>query len=163
VDHVERLLAMAWSAEGEELLRHYLGYALAARTVEVRGVTVDGALAILDRTQLETCEQLARRIHRLDTADQALDNFAADLLARLDYAQRWQWGGAKAVLAFLGLLLLLGVLPVVGGGLLNSTPAVMFGALVGALIVFVFVMRHRKQRWRLHAEVLGPLVWRPGR
>jgi hypothetical protein len=163
VDHLERLLAMAWSAEGAALLRHYLAYALAARTVEVRDVTRDGTLAFVERSQLEACERLARSIQRLETDDPDLEDFAADLLDRLAEGQRWRWSGVKAALSFAGLVVLLGVLPVVCGGLLDSTPTVMFGALVGAVLVFVFVVRHRKQRWLLDAEALAPLVWRHGR
>jgi hypothetical protein len=162
VDHLDRLLAMAWSAEGAVLLRHYLAYALAVRTVEVRGVTRDGALVIVERSQLEACEHLAHRIQRLETGDPELEGFAADLLDRLEEGQRWQWTGARAALGFTGLVLLLGVLPVVGGGLLSSAPTVVFGALVGAVLVFVFVVRHRKQRWLVDAEAQAPLVWRPG-
>jgi hypothetical protein len=125
VAELERLAEKAWSAEGTTMLRHYLGYALAARAVEVRRMLGPGGVVIV--------EGIADRILALDTCDSELDEFATAL------RKREQVREARTTPVFVLLLVVLGVVPVVVGGLLRSGPLVSIGVLLSVVLLCAFV------------------------
>ncbi|HEX6341862.1 hypothetical protein [Umezawaea sp.] len=128
VAELERLVEKAWSAEGTTMLRHYLGYALATRAVEVRRMLGPGGVVIV--------EGIADRILALDTCDSELDDFAVALKRR--NRAREPRTGQRAVPAFAALLLVFGVVPLVAGGLLGSGPLVSVGVLLSVVLLCAF-------------------------
>ncbi|WP_106195100.1 hypothetical protein [Umezawaea tangerina] len=146
VTELERLAKSAWSAEGTALLRHYLGYALAVRSMEVRGLIGDSGVVIVER--------LADRILALETCDPELDEFAEELLGRREEPKARNTH--RAVIAFTALLLVFGVAPVVTGGLMGSPTLMGSGALLAAVLVAAFA-------WQYRAMTLRTPVGRTGR
>ncbi|MET1073108.1 MAG: hypothetical protein ABWY11_10730 [Umezawaea sp.] len=138
VTELERLAKAAWSAEGTALLRHYLGYALAVRSMEVRGLIGDSGVVIVER--------LADRILELETCDPELDQFAEELLGRREEPKARN--GQRAVFAFACLLLVFGVVPVVTGGLMGSATLVGSGALLAVVLVAAFAYQYRAMNLR---------------
>ncbi|WNV90160.1 hypothetical protein [Umezawaea sp. Da 62-37] len=138
VVELERLAKSAWSAEGTALLRHYLGYALAVRSMEVRGLIGDSGVVIVER--------LADRILALDTCDPELDQFAEELLGRGEEPK--PRNSHRAVFAFACLLLVFGVVPVVTGGLMGSATLVGSGALLAVFLVAAFAWQYRVMNLR---------------
>ncbi len=156
VAELERLVDVAWSDEGTTMLRHYLGYALAARAVEVRRMLGSGGVVIV--------EGIADRILALETCDSELDDFAETLKGRPTAGEART--GHRAVPAFAVLLLVFGVIPVVAGGLLGSTTLLSLGTLLAVVLVsaFAWLLRttgaHRTARRPAH---LASSVNRTGR
>jgi hypothetical protein len=146
-----------------EVLRRYLAYALAARTVVARCVTRDGALVILERNQRTVCERSARQILELNTGDAEVERFAADLLDHVREGEVWQWSSELSALPAVLVVLAFSVLPVVVGALLHLVPLVVLGVLAGTAAVYVVVLANRRQRWQVDARAVRPLVWRFGR
>ena len=139
VAELERLAKVAWSAEGATMLRHYLGYALVARAVEVRRMLGPGGVVIV--------EGLAERVLALETCDSELDDYATALKRRSE--PRHAKSGQLAVPTF-------AVVPVVTGGLLGSRVLVVLGLLSAVALVaaFTWVLRatgaHRADRRPAH-------------
>jgi Flp pilus assembly protein TadB len=162
VTDIESMVARGPHAASAAVLRKYLAYALAARTVEARCVTRDGALMVLERNQRAACVRYANQILALETGDGEAERFATELLDRVRAGDRWEWsrelGAAPAVLA----VLVCGLL-VVAGALLHLIGVVVFGVLAGTAAVYLFVLLRRKQHWQVEAQVIRPLVWRFGR
>lgn len=144
-------------ARADALLRTHLALALVARTVEARGVTPDGRLAVLDRDRLAECRALADEIPAL-TADPELTAFALDLRERLDRGERWRWVAPRSVLGFAAVALAVLVLPFVGGAV-GSAAVTATGVAVGGALVFGYVMAHRRRQWTVDAD---DAVRRPG-
>ncbi|MCS7479976.1 hypothetical protein ACFFQW_07910 [Umezawaea endophytica] len=124
VAELERLADKAWSAEGTTMLRHYLGYALVSRAVEVRRMLGPGGVVIV--------EGIADRVLALDTCDSELDEFAAAL------KKPKQARETRATPVFALLLVVLGVVPVVVGGLLRNGPLLSVGALLTLVLLCAF-------------------------
>jgi len=139
VTELERLADKAWSAEGTTMLRHYLGYALAARAVEVRRMLGPGGVVIV--------AGIADHILALETCDSELDEFALALKVRPEAPT-----GQRAVPTFALVLLVVAVIPVVVGGLLGSMVLVSLGALLVVVLVasYAWLLRatgaHRADR-----------------
>ncbi|MFT7840165.1 hypothetical protein Q5530_28820 [Saccharothrix sp. BKS2] len=136
------------------VLRDHLAIALAARSTEVRDVAEDGALVITDRGQLDACRALAREVLDLRPHPD-LAAFAADLLDRLEHAERWRWVAPDSVLGAAVVALAVLVLPFVGAAV--GDPAVTAGGVgVGAALVFGWVLAHRRRRWAADARRPAP-------
>lgn len=142
-------LDLGGSPRANDLLRTHLAIALAARTTEARAVTADGALVVTGRHQLAECRDLADEILTL-SPDPELIAFAADLKHRLERAERWRWVEPDVWTAAVVALAVL-VLPFVGSAIDNPV-ATVAGVLVGAALVFGFVVAHRKQQWAVDAN-----------
>ncbi|MEU4762500.1 hypothetical protein AB0H12_04550 [Actinosynnema sp. NPDC023794] len=144
-------LGRGGAPRADDVLRTHLAIALAARTAEVRGVTPEGALVVTGARQAAECRALAEEILALSPHPELIA-FATDLSRRVDEAQRWRWVEPDVwTAAVVGLAVL--VLPFVGGAI--GDPAVTAaGVLVGAALVFGFVMAHRKRRWAVDAAAV---------
>jgi len=142
VAELERLAGKAWSAEGTTMLRHYLGYALASRAVEVRRTLGPGGVVIV--------EGIADRILALDTCDSELDDFATALKKPKQVKE------TRATPVFALLLVVFGVVPVVVGGLLHSGPLVSVGVLLSVVLLGALV-------WLLRATGRRPAHLSTGR
>ena len=134
VAELERFAGKAWSAEGAATLRHYLGYALAARAVEVRRTLGPGAVVIV--------EGIADHILALETCDSELDEFAEGL--RRGRETRDHRTGLPAAPVFAVLLVVFGLAPVVTGGVVGSTPLIALGSLLTVVLA-------ASLGWLLHA------------
>ncbi|XVS63453.1 hypothetical protein ACQPYE_35145 [Actinosynnema sp. CA-299493] len=142
-------LARGGAPRADDVLRAHLAIALAARTAEVRGVTPEGALVVADARQAAECRVLADEILAIGPHPELIA-FATDLRRRLDEARGWRWVEPDVwTAAVVGLAVL--VLPFVGAAI--GDPAVtVAGVLVGAALVFGFVVAHRKRRWAVDAD-----------
>lgn len=134
VAELERLAGRAWSAEGTAMLRHYLGYALAARAVEVRRTVGLGGVVVV--------EGIADHILALETCDSELDEFAESL--RRGREIRDHRPGLPAVPVFAVLLVVFGLVPIVVGGLVGSTALMGVGTLLAVVLAAVLA-------WLLHS------------
>lgn len=162
VADVESLVLQRSRTDDAEVVRKYLAYALAARTVAARCVTRDGALVILERNQRTVCERSAEQILKLETGDAEVERFATDLLEHVHAGEEWQWSSELSSLPAVLAVLAFSVLPVVGGALLHHVPLVVFGVLVGTAVVYAMVLVNRRQRWQVAARAIRPFVWRIG-
>ncbi|MER5260708.1 hypothetical protein ABTZ99_01330 [Actinosynnema sp. NPDC002837] len=142
-------LARGGAPRADDVLRTHLALALAARTAEVRAVTPGGALVVTGARQAAECRALAEEVLALSPHPELIA-FATDLCRRLDEARRWRWVEPDVwTAAVVGLAVL--VLPFVGSAIGN--PAVTAaGVLVGAALVFGFVVAHRKRKWAVDAD-----------
>jgi hypothetical protein len=146
----------------DQEVRQRLALALAGLTVAARSVTRDQRLVITSSRQLELCEQAAHRILQLQAGDERLTATARSLLGEVAAGRRWVWhkqGPAAACLAF---ALLLGLAGAVAGGLTGSIPLLVAAAVVSSLLLVAVVLRFRRETWRVHAEGVRALIWRPG-
>jgi hypothetical protein len=163
VADIESLVLQRSRAGDAVVVRRYLAYALAARTVVARCVTRDGALVVLERNQRTVCKRSAEQILKLDTGDAEVERFAVDLLERVRAGEDWQWSSELSALPAVLVVLAFSVLPVVVGALLHLVPLVVLGVLVGTVVVYTVVLVNRRQRWQVDARAVRPLVWRFGR
>lgn len=163
VADLESLVLQRSRTTDAAVVRRYLAYALAARTVVARSVTRDGALVLLERNQRTVCERSAEQILKLKTGDMEVERFATNLLERVRAGEDWRWSSELPALPAMLVVLAFSVLPVVAGALLHLVPLVVLGVLVGTAVVYALVLVNRKQRWQVDARALRPLVWRFGR
>jgi hypothetical protein len=153
VTELERLAGKAWSAEGTATLRHYLGYALAVRAVEVRRLLGPGAVVVV--------EGIADRIIALDTCDSELDEFAEGL--RRGREIREHRANLPAVPVFAVLLLVFGVVPVVAGGLVGNTALLATGGLLTVVLAACLAWLLRTTRAHRRPAHLASSVSRTAR
>ncbi|MFI9010174.1 hypothetical protein ACIGNX_23375 [Actinosynnema sp. NPDC053489] len=132
------------SARADDVLRAHLAVVLAARSGGVRALRSDGALVVANARQWAECRALADEIAAL-SPDPAMIAFAGDLRRRADEARRWRWVQPDPWTTGVVALAVL-VLPFVGG-VIGSAVVAAGGVVVGAGLVFGFVMAHRKRQW----------------
>ncbi|GAB2983477.1 hypothetical protein [Saccharothrix stipae] len=145
-------LARGGEPRADDVLRTHLAIALAARSAEVRRVAAEGALVVTGGRQLAECRGLADEILALSPHPELI-GFANDLRQRLERAERWRWVEPDVwTAAVVGLAVL--VLPFVGGAV-GSVAVTVGGVVVGAALVFGFVMAHRKRQWAVDAVAVG--------
>ncbi|UQS27281.1 hypothetical protein L1857_33020 [Amycolatopsis thermalba] len=157
VQALEQQLA---AAPADPDLRLRLALALEALTVSARSVTREGMPVVTSARQRDLCAWAARRILELNVPDARLTTGAQGLLAELEAGRRWVWlgQGQFAVAAVVAL----GLAAVVLGGLTGVIAVVVAGAVVSSALLAVLVLRFRRERWRVEAERLAPVIWRPG-
>ncbi|WP_020419457.1 hypothetical protein [Amycolatopsis sp. ATCC 39116] len=141
-------------------LRLRLAHALEALTVSARSVTREGLPVVTSARQRELCAWAARRILELKVPDARLTTGAQALLAELDAGRRWVWHGQGQVA--IAAVVVLGLVAVVLGGLAGVVAVVVAGAVLSSVLLSVLVLRFRRERWRVEAERLAPVIWRPG-
>jgi hypothetical protein len=147
---------------GDQGTRYRLALALETLTVAARSVTRDQTLVITSERQRELCQQVAGRILQLQVGEPRLTAAAQALLAEIETGRRWVWHQQGQAVALMVVVLVLGLGGAVAGGLTRSIPVVAAAAVVSSLLLAVVVIRYRRERWRIRAEEVRPLIWRPG-
>lgn len=135
---------------------------LHAEAVNAMSVTRDQTIAITSARQLQIWEDAARRILALGTDDAELNAKAATMLEEVSAARRWIWVHQTAA-AVLGMLAaMIGVGAAVFGGLTGNIILAVIGALTGSALLGAVILRYRREHWRIRAEELAALIWKPG-
>lgn len=146
----------------DSVRRYYLASAWCSVAEQCRSQTVDEVLVITSEHQLRICERAARRIVELDVDDEELNRGATRLLAEVVAGRRWSWAPEGVAVSLAVLAMSLGLTMVVAGGALDSVGLVVAGVLVGAALLYLIVLRFRRQAWQQRAETLGPTIAKPG-
>ena len=159
---VEELEPMVLHRPGEPVLRFYLASAWCSVGEQCRSQTADEVLVITSEHQLRICERAAKRIVELDVDDEELNRGATRLLAEVTAGRKWSWAPEGVAVSLAVLVMSLGLTMVVAGGALDSVGLVASGVLVGAALLYLIVLRFRRQAWQQRAETLGPTIAKPG-
>jgi hypothetical protein len=159
VAELERAVA---AQPGDAEARRRLGHALYAVAVASLSVTRDQTLEITSAQQLALAERVGRRILDLGVDDDKLRRDASALLDRVGNGRRWTWESRSAAIAGVVLAVVAGLAAAVLGGLTGNLVVIIGGATLSSLLVAGIVLRGRRQNWRIHAERVAPLIWRPG-
>ena len=159
---VTELEPMVAAAPGDRVLRYYLASAWCSVAEQCRSQTEDEVLVITSEHQLRICERAARRIVELDVDDEELNRGATRLLAEVVAGRRWSWAPEGVAVSLAVLVMSLGLTMVVAGGALDSAGLVIAGVLVGSALLYLIVLRFRRQAWQQRAESLGPTIAKPG-
>lgn len=156
---LERLVA---SRPDEPVLRYYLASTWCSVAEQCRSQTRDEVLVITSEHQLQVCEHAARRILSLDVDDDELVRGANRLLTEVAAARRWSWAPEGIAFSLTMLTVALGLTMVVAGGAMDSVGLVIAGVLIGGALLFLIVLRFRRQAWQQRAETIAPLIAKPG-
>jgi tetratricopeptide (TPR) repeat protein len=149
---VAELRVLAGTRPGDPVVGYYLAEALIARTVEVRGEAPGGRLVIQNVDQFDACEDLARQVLACGTDDVELVSAAESLLAETRSGHILAWTDGNMTMVFAVLVVVLGVAPVLVGGLFGSLPVVVAGVVVGGALVFWLYFRYRRPVWQIRAN-----------
>ncbi|MCG8920120.1 hypothetical protein L6E12_30550 [Actinokineospora sp. PR83] len=145
-------LEQAFGTEADPVLRYYLASTWCSVADQVRGRTGDGGddgvLAFTDERQLAVCEDAAHRILELDVADEELRRAAQRLLSEVRAGRRYRWRPEGIAVSLLVLAVSLGLTIVAIGGLSGSPPLVVAGIVTGSVLLYLIVVRFRRQTWR---------------
>ncbi|PWW55518.1 tetratricopeptide repeat protein [Actinokineospora spheciospongiae] len=143
-------LEQAFGTEADPVLRYYLASTWCSAADQVRGRTGDGGdvLAFTDERQLAVCEDAAHRIVELDVADEELRRAAQRLLSEVRAGRRYRWRPEGIAVSLLVLAVSLGLTLVAIGGLSGSPPLVVAGIVTGSVLLYLIVVRFRRQTWR---------------
>lgn len=159
VPELERLVA---DRPEDPVLRYYLASTWCSVGEQCRSQTRDEVLVITSERQLRVCERAARRILELGVADEELVRGARRLLAEVMAGRRWSWVPEGIAVSMAVLVISLGMTMVVAGGALASPGLVVAGVLLGSVLLYLIVLRFRRQAWQLRAESLAPSITKPG-
>ncbi|HEU5470014.1 MAG TPA: tetratricopeptide repeat protein [Actinophytocola sp.] len=159
IPDLERMVA---ERPDEPVLRYYLASTWCSVAEQCRSQTCDEVLVITSEDQLRVCEQAARRILQLDVDDDELTRGARRLLAEVTAGRRWSWAPEGIAVSLTVLVISLGFTTVVAGGALDSVGLVIAGVLVGAALLYLIVLRFRRQAWQLRAESIARSIAKPG-
>ena len=159
VPDLERMVA---DRPDDPVPRYYLASTWCSVAEQCRSRTGDEVLVITSEDQLRICELAAERILDLEVDDDELVRGARRLAAEVAAARRWSWAPEGVAISMAVLVMALGLTMVVAGGALNSVGLVVSGVLLGAALLYLIVLRFRRQAWQQRAESLAPLITRPG-
>jgi len=146
----------------DEAARRQLASNLRAEAVGALSVTRDQTHEITSARQLRTWEDAARRILSLDIDDEELNNTARSMLEQAGDARRWIWVNQAVAAALSALGVTIGIGAAVFGGLTGNIVLATVGALAGSAVLGAVVLRYRRENWRIRAEEIAPLIWKPG-
>ena len=135
---------------------------LHAEAVNAMSITRDRTIAITSARQLQIWEDTARRILALGTDDAELSAKAATMLDEVAAARRWIWVNQTAAIVLGMLAVMIGVGAALFGGLTGNIILAAVGALAGSALLVAVVLRYRREHWRIRAEELAALIWKPG-
>ncbi|MGQ0840468.1 hypothetical protein [Actinokineospora sp.] len=155
-------LERRFAAPTNPVLRYYLASTWCSVSEQVRSRTGDDVLVITSETQLATCEHAARRILDLDVGDDELRRGAELLLEEVTAGRRWRWQPEGIAVSLALLAVSLGLVVVAVGGVVGSVPLVAAGVLLGSALLFLIVLRFRRQSWRSRADSLASRIAREG-
>jgi hypothetical protein len=135
---------------------------LHAEAMRAMSVTRDNETVVTSERQLRILEDTARRIMSMRLDDEPINGAAASMLEHAAIARRWTWVNplAAAVLAVVGVAV--GVGAAVLGGTSDNMVLAVIGGLLGSALLGVVVLRYRRENWRIKAEKIAPMIWRPG-
>jgi hypothetical protein len=135
---------------------------LHAEAMRAMSVTRDNETVITSQRQVRILEDTARRIMSMQLVDEPINDAAASMLERVALARRWTWVNplAATVLAVVGVAVSVGA--AVLGGTSDNIVLAVIGGLIGSALVGVVVLRYRRENWRIKAEKIAPMIWRPG-
>ena len=150
------------SGRGDPVTRYYLATTLHAVAEQCRSVTREDVLVITTPHQLAICEDAAIRILDLDTDDEELNRGAERLLAEVNAGRRWRWRQPVVAEGLAVSIVVFGVAGVVTGGLGGSVALVVASIVLGAVLLFLVVLRYRRQVWQIRADELALLIEKHG-
>jgi tetratricopeptide (TPR) repeat protein len=159
VPDLEQLLA---DRPDDPVLRYYLASTWCSVAEQCRSQTADEVLVITSEHQLRICDRAARRILSLGVDDDELVRGARRLAAEVAASRRWSWAPEGIAVSLAVLVMSLGLTMVVAGGALNSVGLVVSGVLLGGAMLFLIVLRFRRQAWEQRAESMAPSIAKPG-
>lgn len=125
-------------------------------------VTRDGDLEITSPAQFAVCEEVAEALAELEPADPDLARRARGLIDLVEAGGAFRWskpvraaalGAVAAAVAFGG---------ATAGGLTDDVVLVIVSALLGSGLLFATIRDARRPVWRLHADLIAPMVRRHG-
>lgn len=125
-------------------------------------VTRNNQLEITSTRQLLVLEKAAWRILSMRVDDPSVNDSARQMLARVASARRWTWVDLPVVTLLAGLAVVIGIGSAVFAGTGGNIVLAVVGCLVSSGLLSVVVLRYRRQNWRVRAEQIAPMIWRPG-
>ncbi|GLW91678.1 tetratricopeptide repeat protein [Actinokineospora globicatena] len=146
----------------DPVLRYYLASTWTSVGDQVRAATDDEVLVIANEHQLRLCEHAATRVLALDVEDHELRRGAERLLAEVRSGRRWQWKPEGIAVSLAVLAVSLGLTLVAVGGITGSALVVAAGIVAGSGLLYLIVVRFRRQVWEQRAAVLADRIVRPG-
>ncbi len=161
-DAVADLEQLVANRPGDQVVRYYLASTWCSVAEQCRSQTTDEVLVITSEHQLRLCERAARRILALDVEDEELVRGANRLLVEVAAGRRWTWAPEGVAVSLAVLVMSLGLTMVVAGGALNSVGLVVAGILLGSVLLYLIVLRFRRQAWVQRAEAVAESIAKPG-
>ncbi len=151
-------LERVYGTPTDPVLRYYLASTWCSVAEQARGRTRDEVLVFTSEDQLATCESAARRILDLDVDDAELHRGAQRLLSEVAAGRRWQWRPEGLAVSLAVLSVSLGLILVAVGGLSGNVPLILLGIVLGSGLLYVIVVRFRRQEWRTRADALADQI-----
>ncbi|SER39480.1 hypothetical protein [Actinokineospora terrae] len=146
----------------DPVLRYYLASTWTSLGDQARAATEDEVLVIANEHQLRLCEQAATRVLALDVEDHELRRGAERLLAEVRSGRRWQWRPEGIAVSLAVLAVSLGLTLVAVGGITGSALLVAAGIVAGSGLLYLIVVRFRRQVWQERAMDLADRIVRRG-
>ncbi|PPK64782.1 tetratricopeptide repeat protein [Actinokineospora auranticolor] len=157
-----RDLERRFGTSTDPVLRYYLASTWASAGDQARARTDDEVLVITSEYQLRLCDHAARRVLQLDVDDHELRRGAERLLAEVRAGRKWQWRPEGIAVSLAVLAVSLGLILVAVGGITGSVVLVVLGIVLGSALLFLIVVRFRRQAWESRARVLAGRITRRG-
>ena len=124
--------------------------------------TRDNEVEITSVRQLHILEDAAWKILSMHIDDRSVNDSAKSLLARVESARQWTWVDPVVATALTILALLVGMGTAVLAGSVGNIVLVVLGGVFSSVLLSIVVLRYRRQNWRIRAEKIAPMIWRPG-
>jgi tetratricopeptide (TPR) repeat protein len=159
VPELERMLE---NRPADPVVRYYVASTWCSVAEQCRSQTTDEVLVITSEHQLHICERSARRILDLGVDDEELNRGANRLLAEVVASRRWSWAPEGIAVSLAVLVMSLGLTMVVAGDALDSIALIVAGVVLGAALLYLIVLRFRRQAWQQRAEAIAPSIAKPG-
>ncbi|WP_026424438.1 tetratricopeptide repeat protein [Actinokineospora inagensis] len=155
-------LELRFGDSGDPVLRYYLASTWCSVGDQVRAATDDEVLVIASERQLRVCERAALRILDLDVGDHELRRGAERLLAEVRAGRKWRWRPEGIAVSLAVLAVSFGLTLVAVGGVTGSVYLVVAGIVLGSALLYLIVVRFRRQAWQARADGLADRITRPG-
>lgn len=159
IGDLERTLA---TRPGDVEVRRRLAAALHDEAILARSVTRDQTLEITSARQLRICEYAARRILSLEIDDEELNSSAMAMLNEIRAGRRWIWVNRASAITLSVLAMAVGIVAAVIGGLAENIALAAVGAVISSMMLGAIVLRFRRENWRIRADRVAPMIWKPG-
>jgi hypothetical protein len=130
--------------------------------IQALSLTRDNQAEITSVRQLRTLEDAARRILSMRLDDPSINDAAAAMLEQAVWARRWRWVNAPVAAAMAIVAVLMGIGAAALGGAGDNVVLAVLGGVLGSALLCVVVLRYRRENWRIRAEEIAPMIFRPG-